>query len=197
MIQESFTLKHVNLLTSEKSVEFLGRTIKHLKNGNITMEFLRSSLMCCSSSLMSLARSQQQVSSFKLFPKIRGLSVARSSIKNSGQRLANLLGWLKHPVKELSRSLINPQDQDTKNWFICSSTSIRQEISSLSWNLNFQSAISKEILKFRLSALEIQTGQVVKNHGSQQVVHWFQCSMPTFSQPADLRHQLLTHQQRE
>ena len=39
MIQEEFTLKHVNFLTSENSVEFLGRTIKRLKNGNITMEF--------------------------------------------------------------------------------------------------------------------------------------------------------------
>ena len=39
MIQEEFTVKHVNFLTSENPVEFLGRTIKRLKNGNITMEF--------------------------------------------------------------------------------------------------------------------------------------------------------------
>ena len=37
--KEEFTLKHVSFLTSENSVEFLGRTIKRLKNGNITMEF--------------------------------------------------------------------------------------------------------------------------------------------------------------
>ena len=29
MIQEEFTLQHVNFLTSENSVEFLGRTIKN------------------------------------------------------------------------------------------------------------------------------------------------------------------------
>ena len=39
MIQEELTLKHVNFLTSENSVELLGRTVKRLKNGNITMEF--------------------------------------------------------------------------------------------------------------------------------------------------------------
>ena len=39
MIQEGLTLKHVNFLTSDNPVEFLGRTIKRLKNGNITMEF--------------------------------------------------------------------------------------------------------------------------------------------------------------
>ena len=38
-VQEEFTLKHVNFLTSANPVEFLGRTIKRLKNGNITMEF--------------------------------------------------------------------------------------------------------------------------------------------------------------
>ena len=38
-IQEEFTLKHVNFLTSENPIEFLGRSIKRLKNGNITMEF--------------------------------------------------------------------------------------------------------------------------------------------------------------
>ena len=37
-IQEEFTLKHVNFLTSENPVEFLGRSIKRLKNGNITPE---------------------------------------------------------------------------------------------------------------------------------------------------------------
>ena len=39
MIHEEFPLKHVNFLTSENPAEFLGRTIKRLKNGNITMEF--------------------------------------------------------------------------------------------------------------------------------------------------------------
>ena len=38
-IQEEFTLKHVNFLTPENPIEFLGRSIKRLKNGNITMEF--------------------------------------------------------------------------------------------------------------------------------------------------------------
>ena len=41
-IQEEFTLKHVKLPISSRQrtpVEFLGRSIKRLKNGNITMEF--------------------------------------------------------------------------------------------------------------------------------------------------------------
>ena len=35
MIQEELTLKHVNFRTSGNPVEFLGRTTKRLKNGNI------------------------------------------------------------------------------------------------------------------------------------------------------------------
>ena len=51
VIQETFTLKHINFLTSENPVEFPGRTIKRLKNGNIKWKSLRSSLMSCSKSL--------------------------------------------------------------------------------------------------------------------------------------------------
>ena len=82
---------------------------------------LRSSLTICSKSSRSLERSPQQVSSFKFFQKIRRFSVIVSFIKSIDQRLGKLL-WmaqlrddLKYPVKELSRSLINPQDQDVKN----------------------------------------------------------------------------------
>ena len=39
MTQEELTLKHVNFLTLEHLLEFLGEAIKRLKNEHITMEF--------------------------------------------------------------------------------------------------------------------------------------------------------------
>ena len=121
-IQEEFTLKHVNFLTSENPIEFLGRSIKRLKNGNITMEFSQKfidELLKIFEVTGKVTTNRSQASSS--FQKIRRFSVIVSFIKSIDQRLGKLL-WMaqlrddhKYPVKELSRSLINPQDQDVKN----------------------------------------------------------------------------------
>ena len=55
---------------------------------------LKSSLTNCSKSLKSRGRSPQQVSSFKLFQKIRKLNVIESFIKSTGQPSENFSGWL-------------------------------------------------------------------------------------------------------
>ena len=137
MIQEEFTLKHVNFLTSENPAEFLGRPIKRLKNGNITMEFSQKFIDELLKIFEVTGRSQLQDSNFELFQKIRRLSVTKPRIKNSavGKLLwmAQLRDDLKYPVKELSRSLINPQDQEVKNLTTCSSMSIKLETSPSSW----------------------------------------------------------------
>ena len=200
MIQEEFTLKHVNFLASENPVEFLGRTIKrNSKMATSQWNSLRSSLMSCSKSLRSQARSQPQDSKFKLFQKIRRLNVTKSFIKNSGQLLENFFGWLSSGMTSSirSRSFQDhssiPKIGTSKTSFTCSSMSIRPETSSSSWSLSYQSGIRKASFRFRLSAIQIQIGQVVKNQGSQQVaVHWCQYSMSIFSQQAELRLQLLT-----
>ena len=70
--------------------------------------------------------------------------------------MTQLRGDLKYPVKDLSRSLINPQDQDIKISLTCSSMSIRLESLSLSWSLSFQSGINKASFQPRLSAIQIQ-----------------------------------------
>ena len=75
--------------------------------------------MSCSGSLKSLAKAQPHDSNFKLSQKIKRLNVTKSFNKSSavGKLLwmAQLRGDLKYPVKEHSRSLNSPQDQDIKH----------------------------------------------------------------------------------
>ena len=121
MIQEEFTLKHVNFLTSENSVEFLGRTIKRLKNGNITMEFSQKFI----DELLKIFEVTGKVTTtglkFQALPedqKVQCDQVIHQKYRSAVGKLlwmAQLRDDLKYPVKELSRSLINPQDQDVKN----------------------------------------------------------------------------------
>ena len=121
MIQEEFTLKHVNFLTSENSVEFLGRTIKRLKNGNITMEFSQKFI----DELLKIFEVTGKVTTTGLklqaLPedqKVQCDRVIHQKYRSAVGKLlwmAQLRDDLKYPVKELSRSLINPQDQDIKN----------------------------------------------------------------------------------
>ena len=121
MTQEEFNLKHVNFLTSENPVEFLGRTIKRLKNGNITMEFsqklidellkifeVTGKVTTASLKLQVLPEDQKAQCDRVIHQKYR-------SAVGKLLWMAQLRDDLKHPVKELSRSLINPQDQDIKN----------------------------------------------------------------------------------
>ena len=81
--------------------------------------FLRSSLMSCSRSLRSLAKSQPQDSNFGPFRRSKGSvwqshsSEVQESCRDTS--LAQLRDDLKYPIKEFSRSFISPQDQDIKN----------------------------------------------------------------------------------
>ena len=121
MIQEEFTLKHVNFLTSETSVEFLGRTIKSLKNGNITMEFSQKFI----DELLKIFEVTGKVTTtglkLQVLPEDQKVQCDRvihqryRSAVGKPLWMAQLRDDLKYPVKELSRSLINPQDQDIKN----------------------------------------------------------------------------------
>ena len=121
MIQEEFTLKHVNFLTSENPVEFLGRTIKRLKNGNITMDFSQKFIdellkifevtgkVTTTSLKLQVLPEDQKAQCDKVIHQIYRSAVGKLLW------MAQLRDELKYPVKELSRSLINPQDQDIKN----------------------------------------------------------------------------------
>ena len=120
MIQEELTLKHVNFLTSENPGEFLGRTIKRLKNGNITMEFSQKFI----DELLKIFEVTGKVTTTGL--KLQALpedqkaqcdKVIHQKFRSAVGKLlwmAQLRNDLKYPVTELSRSLINPQDQDIK-----------------------------------------------------------------------------------
>ena len=120
MIQEEFTLKHVNFLTSENSVEFLGRTIKILKKGNITMELSQKFI----DKLLIIFEVTGKVTTtdlkLQVLPEDHKAQCDRVTHQKYRSTVGKLL-WmaqlrddLKHPVKELSRSLINPQDQNIK-----------------------------------------------------------------------------------
>ena len=91
MIQEEFTLEHVNFLTSENPVGFLGRTTKRLKNGNVTMEFSQKFI----NGLLKIFEVTGKVTTtglkLQLFQKIRRVSVTKSFIKYSDQLLENFL----------------------------------------------------------------------------------------------------------
>ena len=120
-IQEEFTLKHVNFLTSENPIEFLGRSIKRLKNGNITMEFSQKFI----DDLLKIFEVTGKVTTTGLklqaLPedqKVQCDRIIHQKFRSAVGKLlwmAQLRDDLKYPVKELSRSLVNPQDQDVKN----------------------------------------------------------------------------------
>ena len=120
-IQEEFTLKHVKFLTSENSVEFLGRTIKRLKNGNITMEFSQKFV----DEVLKIFEVTGKVTTtglkLQVLPEDQKAQCDRVIHQKHRSAVGKLL-WmaqlrddLKYPVKELSRSLTNPQDQDIKH----------------------------------------------------------------------------------
>ena len=120
-IQEEFTLKHVNFLTSENPVEFLGRSIKRLKNGNITMEFSQKfidDLLKIFEVTGNVTTTGLKLQALPEDQKVQCDRVIHQKYRSAVGKLlwmAQLRGDLKYPVKELSRSLVNPQDQDIKN----------------------------------------------------------------------------------
>ena len=181
MIQEEFTLKHVNFLTSENPgrVSWAEQS-RDSRMATSQWNFLRSSLMSCSKSLRSLGKVTTTGLKPQALPEDQKAQCDKVIHQNSGQLLENFFGWLS---SEMTSSIPSRSSQDhssipkirtSKISFTCSSMSIRQETLSLSWSLSFQSGIKKASFQFRLSAIQIQIGQVVKNQGSQRVVHWFQ-----------------------
>ena len=153
-----------------------GKNNQRLKNGNFTMEF-----------------------SQKFIDELLKIFEVSGKVTTTGLKL----GWLSSGMTSSIRPKSFQDHSSThkirisKLSFTCSSMSIRPETSSSSWTLSFQSEIRKASFQFRLSAIQIQIWQVVKNQGNQQVVHWFKCSMSTFSQPVELKlSQLFTHQRK-
>ena len=159
MIQEYFTLKHVNLLTSENPVEFLGRTIKRLKSGNITMEFSQKFI----DELLKIFEVTSKVTIAGL--KLQALSEDEKALRDkvihqkSGELWENFFGWLNSEATS-SIPLMTFQDHSSirkiktsKISFTCSSMSIRPKTLFLSWSLSFPS-----VLKRRREALERPRG---------------------------------------
>ena len=119
VIQEAFTLKYVNFLTSENPVEFLGM----LEQSNVsrtatsTWSSLRSSLMSCSGSLRytgRVATTGLKLQALSEDQKAQCDKVIREKFRTAVGKLL-WMAQLRYPIKELSRSLINPQDQDVKH----------------------------------------------------------------------------------
>ena len=174
MIQEEFTLKHVNFLTSENLVDFLGRTSKRVQNGNSTMEFsqkfmddllrlfeVTGKVAITGLKLQALREDQRAQCDKVIHQKFRSV-------------FGNFFGWLSSGMTSTTRARSFQDHSSTRkirtsnshSLDALSSMSIRQETSSSSWSLSFQSGIRKASSRFSLSAVEIQSGQVVKNHGS-------------------------------
>ena len=91
--QKAFSLKHVDYLTADHSIDFLGRIIKTKKSGQITMEFLISSLI---GNLLGWfdapAKSLPMVSRFTALQKKIRSNVTQSSTQNIALRLESFFG---------------------------------------------------------------------------------------------------------
>ena len=198
MIQEELTLTHVNFLTSENPVEFLGRTIKRLKNGKITMELSQKFI----DELLKIFEITGKVTTTWL--KLQALPEDRKAQSDevTHQKFRSAVGkllWmaqprddLKYPVKELSRLLTNPQDQDVKN--LIDLLKYVNQTRDFVFIMEPQLPVRHQEGRFRLWAAQTQIRQVFKSHGHQQLEHW--CSTSVFSQQAELRLQLLILQQK-
>ena len=120
-IQKTFSLKHVDYLTPNNPVEFLGRIIKVKKAGQITLEFPQKLI----DSLLGLfgVKGKSTTNGVKIHQVSKEDQVQCEKEMHSKFRTAiGKLMWmsqlrddLKFPVKELSRSLVNPQAADFDN----------------------------------------------------------------------------------
>ena len=163
---------------------------------------LRSSLMRCSRSLKSRAKSQPQGSDFKLFQKIKRLNVTKSFIKHSGQLLENFFGLLSSGMTSSIRSRSFRDHSSTRQIRTSKSHSLAQVCQSdkrlrLRHGASASNQQSRgqvpgsicQLFRFRL-------GRLSKIKEANAWFICFQYSMPIFFQPAELRLQLLIHQQR-
>ena len=118
MIQEEFTLKHVNFLTSENSVELLGENKQETQewqhHNEFSQKFIDELLKIFEVTGKVTTRSQTSSSSRR--SEAQCDKVIHQKFRSAVGKLlwmAQLRDDLKYPVKELSRSL-NHQDQDIK-----------------------------------------------------------------------------------
>ena len=89
MNQEEFALTLVNLLTSENSVAFLGRTIKRLKHASITMLFSQEIIDELFFEVAGIVATRGV--KLHAIPKIKKFSATKSFTQNSRQPLANFV----------------------------------------------------------------------------------------------------------
>ena len=109
MIQEEFTLKHVNFLTSENPVEFLGQSRAQKFIDELLKIFEVTGKVTTTGLKLQALPEDQKVQCDKIIHQKYRSAVGKLLW------MAQLRDDLKSPVKELSRSLINSQDQDIKN----------------------------------------------------------------------------------
>ena len=144
IFQEEFTLKHVN---------FLGRTIKRVKNSNIMKEFSQKFM----DELLNLLKVTGKVTTTSLKLKPVPENPKAQCDKAIGKHLR--MAEPKDDPNTMSRSCHARSSilkiRTSKIWLICSS-------------LSFQAGISKGSFQFRLSAIQIQTGLVVKSQDSRK-----------------------------
>ena len=115
-IQKTFSLEHIDYLTPDHPVEFLDRVIKKRRSGQITMQFLPKFIkLTCLACFKITARVTTTGVKTRLVPKEDQIKCDRESHSVFRTAVGKLL-WMsqlrddiKHPVKELSRSLSTPQ----------------------------------------------------------------------------------------
>ena len=120
-IQKTFSLKHVDYLTPDNPVEFLGRIIKVKKSGQITMEFPQKLIDNLLGLFEVKGKSTTNGVKIQQVPKEDQVKCEKEMHSKFRTAIGKLL-WMsqlrddiKFPVKELSRSLINPQGVDFDN----------------------------------------------------------------------------------
>ena len=120
-IKEIFSLKHVEYLTSDHPVEFLGRIILVKKSGQITMEFpqkLIENLLGLFGVTGKSTTNGVKIQQISKEDQIKCEKEMHSRFRTAIGKLlwmSKLRDDIKFPVKELSSSLINPQASDFDN----------------------------------------------------------------------------------
>ena len=192
-IQETFSLKHVEYLTSENPVEFLGRIIKVKKSGQITMEFpqkLIDNLLGLFGVTGKSTTNGVKIQQISKEDQIQCEKEMHSKFRTAIGKLlwmSQLRDDIKFPVKELSRSLINPQAIDFDNLIHLlnfSSMSIRLGTSCMSWILSYQQQILKGSFQWKLWVTQIQIGRMSKiTKINEWITHNLVLSQSVFNKP--------------
>ena len=180
LMQEEPTLKRINFLTADNPIEFLGRTIKCL---DATMSFSQQFI-------------EELLNIFEVTGKVTTTGLKHQAVpENQKAECDKAL----HPkfraatgklfrMAQLRDHLISkfgsfaPVCQPEKALSLCHGTSAPCHKST------------RQAPKSGCQLFRFRLGKLSKKHGSQQVVHWFQFSMPIFNQPAEFKLQLLIHQ---